>query len=135
MRPLRHLCRWIAERCCLIGRSELVGQVSAGHPIPEELCTGTLILVRDGGLDKWACFRCPGGCGEKIQLSLSQTRRPRWAARFDWLLRPTVHPSVRQLNACRCHFWVKRGRVFWCADSGRRRDQVPKRTSGACGRR
>jgi len=132
MQTLRHFCRWIAERCRLIGRSDLVGRVNARHPTHHELQTGALIVVHDGALDKWVCFRCPGGCGEKIQLSLNQARRPRWSVHLDWLLRPTLQPSVRQLNACRCHFWVRQGQVFWCADSGH--PQVPKRTSGVCGR-
>lgn len=129
MRAFIHLCRWIAERCRLVGRSDLVGRVSARHPTPEELQARSLIVVRDGALDKWACFRCPGECGEKIQLSLSRARRPRWSVRLDWLLRPTIEPSVRQLNACRCHFWVEHGQVQWCADSGHR--QVPNRSNGA----
>lgn len=129
MRTFSHLCRWIAERCRLIGRTDLVARVSPWHPTPDQLQVGSLVVVCDGTLDKWACFRCPGGCGEKIQLSLSQARRPRWAVRLDWLLRPTIEPSVRQLNACRCHFWIKHGQVQWCADGSPR--QVPNRTKGA----
>jgi len=132
MRIVSHVCRWIAEQSRLIRRTDLVGRVSAQHPAPDRLPAGSLVVVRDGALDKWACFRCPGGCGEKIQLSLNQTRPPRWSVRLDWLQRPTIEPSIRQLNACRCHFWVRDGQVAWCADSGPR--QVPNRTNGACGR-
>ncbi|MCW3783225.1 DUF6527 family protein [Defluviimonas salinarum] len=78
-----------------------------------------MIVVRDG-VDKWACFLCPGGCGEVLKLSLSRNRRPRWKVNIDWLARPTAAPSVRQLNECRCHFWIRKGRVEWCRDSGRK---------------
>jgi len=74
-----------------------------------------------GTLDrwKWACLRCPGGCGEILLLSLNPTGRPRWTAAIDWLGRPTVQPSVKQLDGCRCHFWIRCGMVEWCSDSGR----------------
>lgn len=52
-------------------------------------------------------------------LSVSMNRRPRWRTLVDWLGRPTVEPSIRQVNECRCHFWVCCGRVVWCADLGR----------------
>jgi hypothetical protein len=67
-------------------------------------------LDRDG-VNKWACFHCPGGCSEIIRLSLSKNERPKWTTVPGWLKRPAVSPSVRQLNDCRCHFWIKQGRV------------------------
>ena len=102
----------------IIRRPDLVGRLMDRHPNPDEL-PGLLVIVKDGGHLKWACFRCPGGCGEKLQLSLNQARRPRWTVRLDWLQRPTVTPSVHQLNACRCHFVLKAGVVNWCEDSGK----------------
>ncbi|WJY23323.1 DUF6527 family protein [Fontisubflavum oceani] len=52
-------------------------------------------------------------------MSLSKNRRPRWTAMSDWLRRPTISPSVRQTNECRCHFWIHQGRIDWCNDSPR----------------
>ena len=112
---LRALLSWLR----LIPRPHLVGTVVEHHPTPEELPESRVLVVRDGNFDKWACFRCPGGCGEKIMLSLS-SRRPRWSVRLDWLDRPTIHPSIRQMNSCQCHFWVSKGLVEWCLDSGHR---------------
>ena len=106
-------------RVGLLRRPDFMGRTVARHPTPEELLERELILVRDGNRRKWACLRCPGGCGERIQLALSANRRPRWRVRLDWLGRPSVSPSVRQLNRCRCHFWINRGVVRWCADTGR----------------
>ena len=102
----------------LVDQSELVSRIVDRHPAPEELRAGELIVVQVGDYQKWACLRCPGGCGEKIQLNLSPYRRPRWRVLFDWLHRPTVTPSVRQLNDCRCHFEIKNGSIRWCNDSG-----------------
>ena len=116
---LRDLVRRLLVGIGAIRRPDLIGHIIDHHPTPAELPAGVLLLVQDGNRQKWACFRCPGGCGEKLQLSLNMTRRPRWAVSLDWLLRPTVTPSVHQLNACRCHFWIKQGMIEWCGDSGR----------------
>lgn len=72
------------------------------------------------GYEKWAVFRCPKHEDEIIQLSLMQNRRPRWSITLDFLDRPTIHPSVRQLDGAYAHFWVKSGAIDWCADTGRR---------------
>ena len=109
--------RWL-ETCRLIPRSQMIGRIQPSHPTPEQLDAGLLVVVRDEHLDKWICFRCPGGCGARILLSAVRQRRPQWSARIDWLGRPTVEPSVRQMNACGCHFLVRRGRIRWCTDSG-----------------
>ncbi len=108
----------VAARITL--RPDVVALVVDRHPTPEELQPGTLFVVQDGRRAKWVCFRCPGGCGEKLQLSLNPSRRPRWAVSLDWLRRPSLSPSIRQMNHCRCHFWIKGGCVEWCRDSGRR---------------
>lgn len=76
-----------------------------------------LLVVGQFKSEKWACFNCPGGCGEKIRLNLSAGRRPRWKVIVDWLGRPTVTPSVWQQNDCGCHFFVTRGNVRWCDNS------------------
>lgn len=100
----------------LVERPDLVGRIVAEHPAPEDLVRGVLSVVVDGGLRKWACLRCPCGCGEKIMLSLATQRNPHWTVTLDWLERPTAWPSVRQVTQCRSHYWVKRGRIIWCAD-------------------
>jgi hypothetical protein len=109
----RTIARTLLTWCRLIRRPELVAKMSSRHPTPNALRPGTLVVVRDGGIDKWACLRCPGGCGEKIQLSLSEKRRPRWGVTIDRLGRPTVTPSVNVLNACGCHFWIRGGNIDW----------------------
>ncbi len=99
-------------------RSELIARTASQYPDAASVRDGELIHVVDGGIEKWACFCCPGGCGTLIPLSLNPKRRPRWSVTSDWLGRPTVTPSVHQTNACACHFHVKRGRIDWCADGG-----------------
>lgn len=116
----------------LLRRPDFIGYTEPRHPAPDQLPERRLVLVRDGARHKWACLRCPGGCGEKIQLNLSPHRRPRWRVRLDWLGRPSVSPSVRQLNHCRCHFWITRGALRWCADDGRNLDAQPEPHPPTC---
>lgn len=103
----------------LLPRPQYLSCIVSEHPNPGEVVDGMMLIVKEGTLEKWACFRCPCGCGQRIQLSLSHIRRPRWAVQIDWLGRPSVNPSVRQLSGCRSHFGIKRGQIQWCKDTGR----------------
>lgn len=97
-------------------RADLLTRIAARMPVDSEIVGGELVVVESDGLQKWACMKCPGGCGMKISLSLNADRRPRWRVVQDWFGRPSIAPSVHQMNACRCHFWVRKGKVEWCAD-------------------
>lgn len=99
--------------------TDLVSRVTDRMPLDSEVKEGELVIVKNGGLQKWACLKCPGGCGLKIALSLNRERRPRWRVWRDWVGRPSVEPSVHQKNNCRCHFWIRRGQIQWCS-GGRR---------------
>lgn len=84
------------------------------HPGKAVVPPGELWLVEDGGIKKWACLSCPGGCGVQISLSLNPARRPCWFLESDFWGRPTVSPSIHQRRLCNCHFWIKNGTVEWC---------------------
>lgn len=116
---LKKLLRDGAAALGLIRRPELIGMVVSDHPAPEAMAPGTIYIVGGPGYQKWAVFRCPRHEDEIIQLSLMPNRRPRWTVTLDFLERPTIHPSVRQLDGPYAHFWVKAGCVEWCADTGR----------------
>lgn len=113
---IRQLLVWLRY----IRKPDLFAHTVPTHPAPEDIKPGQILVVCDAKYQKWACFHCPGGCGESILLSLNQKRHPCWGVTIDWLGRPTLHPSVRQLNECRCHFWVRQGVVEWCPDSGQK---------------
>ena len=114
----RNIARRSFEVLRLIPRSQFLVGVQTSHPAPEQLRPGRLIIVRDGSLNKWICLSCPCGCRAKLQLSMGMNRRPRWSVKSDWLARPTIAPSIRRLDGCKCHFWLKQGQIQWCADSG-----------------
>lgn len=95
-------------------RFDLLTRIQATYPDPKSIAIGELIVVEDAGIQKWACLKCPGGCGKAISLSLNPSRRPRWGVQWDFWRRPSVDPSVHQKNDCGCHFWVCGGRIDWC---------------------
>lgn len=105
----------------LMAKPDLIAQT--GTEQPEEMTRGRLYLVVGRSGPKWAIFLCPCGCGQKVLLSLNKDRRPRWAVTQDWLGRPSVFPSVNQLDGCRSHFWIKNGGISWCPDSTHNRQQ------------
>ena len=88
-------------------------------PEAETVVDRSIYITELRHLRKWASFRCPGGCGKIVRLQLTGTSSPRWKIRTDWLGRATLNPSVRQLTACGCHFWVRKGCVDWCPDTPR----------------
>lgn len=102
----------------LIRRPNFVVRILDSHPAFHEILPGVIVVVADGERPKWACFFCPGGCGNKFQLSLNPSKRPRWEVTLDWLNRPSIYPSVHQKNSCCAHFWIRKGHVEWCQDSG-----------------
>lgn len=89
------------------------------HPEAETMSDRFIYIVGGRDFAKWAYFRCPADRDEIVQLSLMPKRRPHWSVTIDFLGRPTLSPSVRQLEGSYAHFWIKKGAVVWCADSGR----------------
>ncbi len=92
---------------------------SKEHPEPSKLKDGDLIVVGvPGHYQKWAYFRCPCGCGNQLRLSLSTKDSPSWRVNVSDEGVASIHPSVRQLNGCYSHFWLKQGEIEWCWDTG-----------------
>lgn len=112
------LC-WLFVTLRLIPRPDFVVRQMTEHPDPAAMARGRIYVVGGRGFTKWAYFRCPADPEEIIQLSLMPDHRPRWRIASDYLGRPTINPSVRQLDGSFAHFWIRKGQVDWCADSGR----------------
>lgn len=102
----------------LIAKPEYLFRLISEHPVDEEIGDGIIYVVGGKGYQKWAYFRCPTDKSEIIQLSLMQKHRPCWRISSDWLRRPTIYPSVRQTAGSFAHFWMTKGRVSLCVDSG-----------------
>lgn len=112
---MKHLIARLLRRVGLL-QYDLLSRTRAEYPDPATLPAGEVVLVEDAGVRKWACLRCPGGCGQPISLSLNPTRRPRWQFLADFWTRPSIEPSVHQRNDCGCHFWIRKGQIDWCKD-------------------
>ena len=100
-------------------------QLVDAHPDQDSMEPGVIYVVGGRGYQKWAYFRCPAKRDEIVQLALMPKHRPRWEVKGDWLGRPSVHPSVRQLEGSYAHFWIRQGRIDWCPDSGVRSAPFP----------
>ncbi len=64
-----------------------------------------------------ATLLCPCGCGERISLNLLPDDSPCWVL-LESLGVPTLRPSVSRNVGCRSHFFLRAGKIEWCAPSG-----------------
>lgn len=102
----------------IIERPQFLVKSTLDMPAPGDLMPGQAVVVGPAEKPKWVTFPCPSGCGTPLLLSLNPDRRPRWKVTHDWLGRPSIAPSVHRTDGCRCHFWMKKGKIEWCKDSG-----------------
>lgn len=80
---------------------------------------GEFFIVTPKKEPKWALFQCPCKCGHVITLNLSPKKVPKWRVYLEKDGSPTLYPSIRQINGCLSHFWIKQGKVYWCEDTGK----------------
>lgn len=116
---MNDIFRSVLVRLGIIAAPDYISRLVSDHPVSEDIEQGFIYVVGGVGYQKWAYLRCPSGNGDIIQLSLMSSRRPHWRVTSDWLGRPTIDPSVRQLEGSYAHFWIRKGNVRWCIDSGR----------------
>ena len=119
MNCIKHILLFFLTK---ISRSEFpdfLFRLVSDHPDRDNLPNDKILVVGGKGYQKWAYLKCPCGCGNFIMLSLSKNTRPGWSITVDFFNRPTVYPSIRQTSGCKSHFWVKKGHINWCADSGK----------------
>ena len=117
---IKRLLREYAMKFDIIRQPELLPVLVEAPPQQENISQGIVYIVAPNGYKKWAIFRCPKHEEEIFYLSLMPNRRPRWTIRLDIFNRPSIYPSVRQLSGKYLHFWIKKGSVEWCLDSGKK---------------
>ncbi len=88
-------------------------EIIADNPNPDVLKDNIIYVVGRDSYVKWAYLKCPSKCGDIIMLSLIKSKRPSWVIKQDKIGRPTIYPSIRKLDGCRSHFWVKKGKLIW----------------------
>lgn len=63
---VRQLLIWLR----FIRQPDLSARIVPTHLVPENIKLGEILVVGDAEYQKWACFRCPGGCGENMHAVL-----------------------------------------------------------------
>jgi|SRR5690554_1981935 len=86
--------------------------VEADTP-PLKLPRRNLVLAREDNEDWAVAFRCPCGCGKRLELLLIEEAKPNWSISLDEENKPTLHPSIWLKRGCKSHFWLRRGRIIW----------------------
>jgi Family of unknown function (DUF6527) len=82
--------------------------------LPEPTELWNLVVARDGDEDWSVGFRCPCGCGQRLEMMLLKEVKPRWDVSVDRRGYVSLHPSVWLREGCKSHFWVRLGRIVWC---------------------
>lgn len=95
-----------------------IARYVGNNPTSESIEDGEVVIVGSRSYQKWAYLKCPCGCGNTTMLSLSTKRRPSWSVHLNWMMIPTVYPSVRDVGSCYAHYWIKKGKIHWCRDTG-----------------
>ncbi len=89
-------------------------KIIEGDTPPKNLPFRDIVLAREGNEDWAAGFKCPCGCGKKLEVLLIKEVKPNWSLKIDEYNRPTLHPSVWLKTGCKSHFWMKKGKIIWC---------------------
>ncbi|WP_371417560.1 DUF6527 family protein [Granulicella sp. S190] len=63
---------------------------------------------------KWAILSCPCGCGERIDVCLMPSARPKWELTLR-NGRVSLSPSIWvPRERCGSHFWIRQSQIVWC---------------------
>ena len=93
-------------------RREII--INEGDTPPKVLKSRNLYLAQEDG-ENWAvAFKCPCGCGDRLELQLIAELVPHWKLLSGDERHPTIHPSIWRSDGCKSHFWIKSGSVHWC---------------------
>lgn len=76
---------------------------------PDKLKKRTVYIERLDGEDYEARFMCPFNCQETIQINLDNDCKPNWWYSVENNI--TIHPSIWMREGCRCHYFLKNGKI------------------------
>ncbi|CQJ03924.1 DUF6527 family protein [Yersinia sp. 2544 StPb PI] len=84
-----------------------------GDTPPLKLPLRNLVIAREDNEDWAVAFRCPCGCGKRLELLLIKEAKPNWSINVDQRNIPTLTPSVWLQKDCKSHFWLRNGKIIW----------------------
>ena len=104
--------RWLLKLSEKLLPARRITIIEADTP-PQKLPWRNLVLAREDSEDWAVAFRCPCGCGNRIELMLIEEAIPNWKLHIDPEGKPTLHPSIWRQKGCKSHFWLRNGKVTW----------------------
>lgn len=104
--------RWLLRLSEKLLPARRITIIEADTP-PQKLPWRNLVLAREDKEDWAVAFRCPCGCGNRIELMLIEEAIPNWKLNIDPEGKPTLHPSIWRQKGCKSHFWLRNGKVTW----------------------
>ncbi len=103
---------WIRKQADRFLPARRITIVEADTP-PPKLPWRNLVLARENNEDWAVAFRCPCGCGKRLELLLIEEAKPHWSISIGKGYKPTLHPSVWLKGGCKSHFWLRNGKIIW----------------------
>lgn len=106
-------------------RATVTYSVQVVEEPPVEYAPNTVYAIQfpENDTPTFVGFDCPCGCGSPYVLQIRgmvQGDDRGWRFSVDDGV-PTLTPSIRRVGSCAAHFFLRRGKVEFCGDSGRRR--------------
>lgn len=103
----------IADR---LWRRKLLLQTTWVEDLPDNLAINTIYITGENEHWWFAAMLCPCRCGETLYMNLQPATRPVWQLFRHKEGTITLHPSIWRTVGCRSHFFIRRGRVYWCGN-------------------
>lgn len=104
--------RWFLKLTENVLPARRITAVDSDTP-PEKLPWRNLVLAREDNGDWAVAFRCPCGCGRRLELLLIEEATPNWSISIGKGGKPSLHPSIWLKEGCKSHFWLRDGKVIW----------------------
>lgn len=104
--------RWVLRLKEGLLPARRIAVVEADTP-PANLPLRNLVLAKEDNEDWAVAFRCPCGCGKRLELLLIKEVTPHWTISVSDEGKPTLYPSIWLKAGCKSHFWLRNGKVIW----------------------
>ncbi len=77
-----------------------------------------VVIVGNSEFYKWALLRCPCGCSKVLHVNLMKSHFPHWSIYVSMKRYVSFSPSLWvDESECGSHFFIRRGRVYWCTST------------------
>ncbi len=103
---------WFEFRKRFLGRQAPL-KTSYDTDFPDKFDGDRIYLIGEDEHIWFAGFLCPCGCQTPVQLSLLSSSEPHWTFSQHWDGTISLSPSVWRKDACRSHYFVRRGFIEW----------------------